>query len=301
MQLSLPRPKLPLLRAISHLRSSDSAAGPNGKRGRRLPPARSPLWPALIGGTLILFTFVVLSDQSGGAVTYTATFPAAEDTYVKNTRATTNYGQDTTLQADMEPSIKRALIRFSLAGLPSNAVIQSATLRLFVVDQSNQSGSVQRVNGSWAENTTTWANAPAIGGQVAIIAGAAQESTWKETSVLPAVTGNGRVDFYIVTASTDGVDYASSENAAYQPTLVIRWSVPTSAPSPTPRATPGGPGATGTPGSTPGATATPGTPASTPGATATPGPTPVGGAIGATYFVDNPAGNDGNSGTSEPA
>src|SRR5437870_863082 len=277
--------------------SNHPAAGSSGKRGRRLPPARSPLWPALIGGTLILFTFVVLSDQSGGAVTYTATFAATEDTYVKNTRATTNYGQDTTLQADMEPSIKRALIRFSLAGLPSNAVIQSATLRLFVVDQSNQSGSVQRVNGSWAENTTTWNNAPAVGQQVAIIAGAAEEDTWKETNVLPAVTGNGPVNFYIITASQDGVDYGSRQNTQYQPTLVIRWSVPTSAPSPTPQSTPGGPGATATPGPTPVGGVTPGGP----GATATPGPTPFGGAIGATYFVDNAAGNDGNSGTSESA
>src|SRR5439155_22036017 len=178
--------KLPLLRAISHLRSSDSAAGPNGRRGRRLPPARSPLWPALIGGTLVLFTFVILSQQSGGAVTYTAAFHPTEDTYVKSTRPNTNYGKATTLQADMEPSIKRALIRFSLTGIPSNATIQSATLRLFVVDESNQSGSVQRVNGSWSESTTTWANAPAVGQQVAIIAGAAQEDSWKETSVLPA-------------------------------------------------------------------------------------------------------------------
>src|SRR5437870_4799249 len=277
--------------------SNHPAAGSSGKRGRRLPPARSPLWPALIGGTLILFTFVVLSDQSGGAVTYTATFPAAEDTYVKNTRATTNYGQDTTLQAVMDPSIKRALIRFSVTGIPSNATIQSATLRLFVVDESNQSGSVQRVNGSWSENTTTWNNAPAVGQQVAIIAGAAEEDTWKETNVLPAVTGNGPVNFHIITASTDGVDYGSRQNTQYQPTLVIRWSVPTSAPSPTPQSTPGGPGATATPGPTPVGGVTPGGP----GATATPGPTPFGGAIGATYFVDNAAGNDGNSGTSESA
>src|SRR5437870_207862 len=297
MQLSLPRPKLPLLRAISHLRSSDSAAGPNGRRGRRLCPARSPLWPALIGGTLVLFTFVILSQQSGGAVTYTATFYPTEDTYIKSTRPDTNYGNATTLQVDMQPSIKRALIRFSVTGIPSNATIQSATLRLFVVDKSNQSGSIQLVNGSWSERTTTWSNAPAVGLQIATIAGAAQDNTWKEASVLPAVSGNGGVDFYIITGSTDALDYASRENTQFQPALAMLWSVPTSAPSPTPQSTPGGPGATATPGPTPVGGVTPGAP----GATATPGPTPAGGAIGATYFVDNAAGNDGNSGTSESA
>src|SRR5437867_2998196 len=265
----------PSLRAITHLRSNYPPAGASVKRGRRLPAARSPFWPALIGGSLILLTFVVLSEQSGGAVTYSASFTATEDTYVKSTRPSTNYGQDTTLQADMKPSIKRALIRFSLTGIPSNATIQSATLRLFVVDRSNQSGSVQRVSGSWDENTTRWANAPAVGQQVAIIPGAAQQNTWKETNVLPAVTGNGRVDFYIVTASTDGVDYASSENLQYQPRLNVRWSVPTAAPSPTAQPTP-----------------TAGTP------DATSAPAPIAG-VGTTYFVDNAAGNDSNNGTSE--
>src|SRR5437870_6369791 len=265
----------PSLRAITHLRSNYPPAGASVKRGRRLPAARSPFWPALIGGSLILLTFVVLSEQSGGAVTYSASFTATEDTYVKSTRPSTNYGQDTTLQADMKPSIKRALIRFSLTGIPSNATIQSATLRLFVVDRSNQSGSIQRVNGSWDENTTRWANAPAVGQQVAIIPGAAQQNTWKETNVLPAVTGNGRVDFYIVTASTDGVDYASSENLQYQPRLNVRWSVPTAAPSPTAQPTP-----------------TAGTP------DATSAPAPIAG-VGTTYFVDNAAGNDSNNGTSE--
>src|SRR5438132_6197116 len=293
MQLSLPRPKLPLLRAISHLRSSDSAAGPNGRRGRRLCPARSPLWPALIGGTLVLFTFVVLTEQSGGAVSYSATFPATEDTYVNSTRPNTNYGKATTLQVDMQPSIKRALIRFSVPGIPSNATIQSATLRLFVVDKSNQSGSIQLVNGSWSERTTTWSNGPAVGLQIATIAGAAQDNTWKEASVLPAVSGNGGVDFYIITGSTDALDYASRENTQFQPALAILWSVPTSAPSPTPDATPGGPSATATTGPTPQATL------GGPGATAAPGPTPVAGAIGATYFIDNAAGNDSSSGTSE--
>src|SRR3989442_9003436 len=228
------------LRAITHLRSNYPPAGASGKRGRRLPPARSPLWPALIGGTLVLFTFVILSQESGGAVTYTAAFHPTEDTYVKSTRPNTNYGKATTLQADMEPSIKRALIRFSVTGIPSNATIQSATLRLFVVDRSNQSGSIQRVNGSWDENTTRWANAPAVGQQVAIIPGAAQQNTWKETNVLPAVTGNGRVDFYIVTASTDGGDYASPHKPPFPPAPVILPAGPTNAPSPTPPATPRG-------------------------------------------------------------
>src|SRR2546428_10999368 len=133
----------------------------------------------------------------------------------------TNYGQDTTLQADMEPSIKRALIRFSVTGIPSNATIQSATLRLFVVDRSNQSGSIQRVNGSWDENTTRWANAPAVGQRVAIIPGAAQQNTWKEANVLPAGTPNRGGAFFIPTRSTGSRDSACRDNTPLPPAPLL--------------------------------------------------------------------------------
>src|SRR3989454_12153555 len=86
------------LRAITHLRSSDSAAGPNGRRGRRLPPARSPLWPALIGGAPVLFTFVILFQQSGGAGPYTATLFPTEGNDIKSTPPHTKYGKPTPLQ-----------------------------------------------------------------------------------------------------------------------------------------------------------------------------------------------------------
>src|SRR5947208_14451261 len=103
----------PSLRAITHLRSNYPPAGASGKRGGRLPPARSPFWPALIGGSLILLTFVILSQASGGAVTYTAAFHPTEDTYLKTTRPNPNYGKVPTLPEDMEPTLKGAIIRFS--------------------------------------------------------------------------------------------------------------------------------------------------------------------------------------------
>jgi parallel beta-helix repeat protein len=269
------RIKLP--NRASHLRSTQASGGAPGKLRRRLPPLRSPFWPAAIGGSLILLTLVVLSDSSRGQVTYTMPFVASEDTYVKSTRPNNNYGQETTLEADMQPSVKRALVRFSVTGIPSNATIESAMLRLFVVDRSNQSGSVHRVNGAWDEASTKWSNAPAVGQQVAMFSGAAVQGTWKGTNVVSAVTGNGRVDFYIVTGSTDGVDYSSSENPQYKPTLVVRWSVPTAGPSPTAQPTP--------------------TPtAGTPGPTSP--PTPIAG-VGTTFYVDSAAGNDSNNGTGE--
>jgi len=248
-----------------------------GRGGRRFPPARSSFWPAAIGGALILLALIVLPDRSEGEITFTIPFAASEDTFVKSTRATTNYGQDATLQADTQPSVKRALIRFPVSGIPSTATIKSATLKLFVVDKSDQSGTIYRVNGSWTEAATKWTNAPTVGTQIARLPGSASSGTWKEVDVTSVVRGNGNVDLYLLTTSTDGVDYASSESGPRQPALTVRWSIPVSdpqaTPGPTPQPTPAGP----------------------PGPT--PGPSPITG-TGISYYVDGTSGNDSNSGTS---
>ena len=109
----------------------------------------------------------------------------------------------------------------------------------------------------------------------------ATEGTWKEVDVKSAVTGNGFVDFYIVTGSTDGVDYSSTEAREHPPTLVIRWSVQTTSGSPTaPTPTPGQtPAPTPTPVVTPGPPTPPSTP-STPGVCST----------CLTYYVDSASG-----------
>jgi Calcineurin-like phosphoesterase len=242
-----------------------------------LPPARSSFWPALIGGGLILLALIALPDDSKGEVTYTIPFAASEDTFVKSTRATTNYGQDATLQMDSQPSTKRVLIRFPVSGIPSTATIKSATLRVFVVDKSDQSGIIHRVNGAWTEASTTWRDAPAVGSEVSRISGSASAGTWKEANVTSAVTANGNINFYLLTSSTDGIDYASSESGSRQPGLVVTWSVPSSDPQ-----------------ATPGATPRP-TTAPTPGPTAA--PSPISG-TGISYYVDSAAGNDSNNGTS---
>ena len=194
----------------------------SGKRIlRRLPPLRSSFWPAGIAGILVLTALVVVGSSSRGETTVTMQFVATQDTFVKNTRPTANYGQEDDLEVDTSPSHKRALVRFPVVGIPSNATIQSATLKLYVEDRSNQAGTVHRVNGSWSESTV-WNTAPGIGAQVAAFTGAAERDTWKQTEVKSAVTGNGFVNFYILTGSTDGVDYRASEANHIGP----RWPSP---------------------------------------------------------------------------
>jgi len=255
--------------------------GSAGRGRRRLPPARSSFWPATIAGGLILLGIIALPDSSGGEVSFTTPFAASEDTFVKSTRPATNYGQETTLQVDTQPSIKRTLLRFNVSGIQSDARIDAATLRLYVVGRSKVPGAIHSVNGAWDEQSVSWTNAPAIGGGITSFSGRAANGTWKEANVKSAVRGNGAVDFYVQSSSSDGVDYVSTEAGHHPPTLVVRWTVPSTVPSTSPSPTP---------------TQGPPTTGPTPTPTAPP-PTPVAGS-GISYYIDSASGNDGNNGTS---
>jgi len=229
------------------------------RRWRLTFPAflRLAFWSGVIAGILLLSGLVGLSGTTTAGTSATATFTATEDTFLKDSRADRVYGQYVTLQADNYPSVKRILLRFHVAGIPETASLISATLRVFVVEASSESGEVHAVGGRWSEAITRWSNAPAVGVKIADLTDPAMVGTWREADVTSAVTGNGDVDFYIVTPSANGVDCQSTEGGPNPPTLVVQWSA---APSPT--------ASTPTPTSTPRVT-----PTFTPTATSMPSPT----------------------------
>jgi hypothetical protein len=214
----------------------------------RAGPANVVRIGAVLGalGALLLFSGLTGFPRDATGATFTSTIPAVEDTFVRSDRPDRNYGYAPTLQADSYPSVKRALIRFHVAELPEGAIVTSARLRLFVVNYSRTGGTVHTVEGIWSEDAVTWANAPAVGGAVAKLSGPAVVGTWVEADLTAAITGNGDVDFYLVTSSADAVYYSSADAGVNPPTLIVQWSgaspsptpTPTAAPAPTPTATP---------------------------------------------------------------
>ena len=90
-----------------------------------------------------------------------AQVPPAADTYVASGAPTTNYGTSGILA--LQPNVY-SYIRFDLSGIPANATVQKAVLRLFVSGAPG-SGSfdVYQINTVWTETTLTWNNKPALG------------------------------------------------------------------------------------------------------------------------------------------
>lgn len=101
-----------------------------------------------------------------------ATYPTSQSTYIASGTPNTNYGSSTGLGigfSNSGPQAMRLLIQFNLGGIPSNAVINSATIFIFQYAVSPGGDSpmgfqAQLPVTSWNQSNATWNNANFIGG-----------------------------------------------------------------------------------------------------------------------------------------
>ena len=184
-------------------------------RGHRPGPRlRRAGLTALLSVGLLAGSLPAAAPAFGATLSFTST----ADSYTNSARPTSNYGTQTWVRVRNAKTTHRAYLRFAVAGL--DAAVQSATLRLYVVDASPQGGTVHRTSGAWTESGLNWNNAPALESTVLATAGKVVAGTWIELDVTAAVTGNGEVNLGIQTTSSNSTLYASRE-AAEEPTLVV--------------------------------------------------------------------------------
>lgn len=151
----------------------------------------------------------------------TFTFTPVADAKVRSTNPNTNYGTIPDLQLRLgdasNPITFRSFVKFTVSGIGGPPL--KATLRLYVTDQSPQSGSVFSVANSWTETGVVWNLAPTLGAQLSA-GGAAPLNTWKEFDVTAAITGDGTYSFALKEMHSDSVFYSSREGAN-KPQLVV--------------------------------------------------------------------------------
>ena len=104
------------------------------------------------------FTLVPVIAGPGPTLTLNPT----ADAYVASSKATTNYGTQTTLQLRQgtasNPVPYHSYLQFNVTGL--TGPVSSAKLRLFVTDGSADGGSLFDVASNWTEGAINWGNAP---------------------------------------------------------------------------------------------------------------------------------------------
>jgi methionine-rich copper-binding protein CopC len=163
------------------------------------------------------WSFTVASSTAAGS------FPAVADALVRSSSPSGNYGSDSSLRLRAGDPEYRSFVRFQVSGLGGS--VTSATLRLYVTDDSVDGGSVYGVSTSWTEGSLTWSNAPALSGTPLDSAGNVSVGTWAEYDVTAHVTGNGTYAFGLSSASENSV-YFSSREGANAPQLVIAVGAP---------------------------------------------------------------------------
>jgi len=148
------------------------------------------------------------------------TFTPTDDAYIKESSPTSNYN-GSTINVDAS-SKKDGLLRFNVSGIGAQS-IASVTLRLYVVDSSPIGGEFYKMTDTnWSEATVTWSTAPLGDGGLLASLGEVFSGNWYEIDLTPLVTGNGIVSLRITSTDSNGVDYASKENAnGFAPELII--------------------------------------------------------------------------------
>ncbi len=141
------------------------------------------------------------------------------DVLVNNGNPDRNYGTDLTLAIEGSPE-KIAYLRFDVAGL--SGPVQSARLRLEVVDRSSSGGTVHSISdNNWDENTVTFDTRPDMDSPDLDTLGVVEAGDIVEFDVTAAIGGNGTYSFAIVSDDSNKAEYRSREDLIHPPVLII--------------------------------------------------------------------------------
>jgi PKD repeat protein len=150
------------------------------------------------------------------------TFTPVADAYVKESEPSSNFRSTSNLRVkNAAGNRQRAYLKFNVADVPA---VQSAKLRLFVVEPSPDGGSLRSVDDdTWTESGLTWNSAPPFGSDTLANAGPTTTGTWVELNLTGHVTGNGTYSFALVDGSSVTAVY-NSRDGAHPPELEVMTS-----------------------------------------------------------------------------
>jgi hypothetical protein len=188
---------------------------------------------------------------SGVAAASTLQIGPIGDAMVSSSHQTLNYGADAKLTVVQSSSeIDRSFLQFKVSGI-SNP-IQSAKVRLYVVEGSVNAPQLVRSGMQWDEMKVTYGKQPNLYTAIADN-GAVSSGGWIEYDVTKLVqrVGNSAYSFALLPQSADSITFSSKEGSN-PPQLIIDMDATSSSPTPSPTPT-----ASATPSPTPISSPTP--------------------------------------------
>ena len=156
----------------------------------------------------------------------TFTFNPTHDSFVRSNKPTNNYGSLAEMRVRETSSANLyTFLKFDVSGL--SGTVQKATLKLSVIDASNEGGAIYSVSNyyagttdPWTESGLIWDNAPAISGTPLSTLGAVSLGQIVEFDVTAAISGDGTYSFGIENNTSDVLKYSSKEGSVV-PELVV--------------------------------------------------------------------------------
>ncbi|MEO8285761.1 MAG: DNRLRE domain-containing protein [Chloroflexota bacterium] len=169
------------------------------------------------GGTPIPTPTAQPSATPTGGRTYT--FTPQIDARVEQANPTRNFGTENYLRSNggSEPLVE-SYMRFAVSGMAGT--VQSAKLRVYSYNGTNNGPAIYATSGGWTETGITWNNKPGRTSGAYDDKGALGSNTWVEFNITPLVTGNNTYNFSMQQSTIDGF-YVYSREGANRPQLVI--------------------------------------------------------------------------------
>ncbi|CAN5828043.1 hypothetical protein BH23ACT10_BH23ACT10_17610 [soil metagenome] len=157
------------------------------------------------------------------ATTTTTVIEPSDDARVQQDSPDRSYRRsylftDSAVGANIESNL-----RFSVTG--TSGTVASAVMRIYAISATDDGPAVYTTAGPWTESNLTWNTRPDRATGPLADAGAIPARTWVEFDLTGTVTGNGTYDLALITSSTDGVKFASRDDAE-APELVITTTSP---------------------------------------------------------------------------
>ena len=150
----------------------------------------------------------------------TTTLDPVADSTIKPATPTRNYGSATALQVDNSP-VEQTLLKYVVPETPGRT-IKGARLRMYVTNPSKSGADFFRTSDtSWAEDTVTWANAPAADAAPFASLGAVGAGVWVDVDASALIQRSGTYSIRATSTASDGVDFGSREHASGGPQLVL--------------------------------------------------------------------------------
>lgn len=187
----------------------------------------------IILAVLALPAFVAIVTNDSGRADASISVSDVADASVESATPMINYGNAQEVTLENQPN-GYGYFKFSVS-VPAGQTLTRAVFRCWAGSSTSQGAALRPVTNAWAEDTITWATAPApdLSTPPLAVTGPVTAHTWASADVTSAVSGSGSYSFVMTTGSATAWSCASREHPGHHPPALDITTASTTSSTPT--------------------------------------------------------------------